>query len=145
MRAPENISELLLVYWPDVEQELARKVMLGSEEAPGLLDNCSLWSIGPININTMKTVVGWGLCSTLNSRPGILWPNLKRAGQRRGVAETRLVCGYFAAHAVLALQPMFAGEQSRWFLGSGVLADRGSVQNYSEVVGWMNKTRMTWG
>ena len=111
LRAPENISELLLVYWPDVEQELARKVMLGSEEAPGLLDNCSLWSIGPININTMKTVVGWGLCSTLNSRPGILWPNLKRQGSAGEWLGTRLVCGYFAAHAVLAPPANVLGEQ----------------------------------
>ncbi len=143
LRAPENISELLLVYWPDVEQELARKVMLGSEEAPGLLDNCSLWSIGPININTMKTVVGWGLCSTLNQA----WNFMAELEKGRAAQGEWLRPGWyadiFAAHAVLAPPANVLDEQSRWFR-IRVLADRGSVQNYSEVVGWMNKTRMTW-
>lgn len=142
-RAPESISELLLVYWPDVDEELAQKVLLGSEDIPGLLDNCSIWSIGPININNMKPVVGWGLCSSVS----LAWRFMEDLEKARASQGEWLVPGWhndvFSAHGVDAPPSSILAEQSRWFrikIGTGL----GSAKNYSEVVGWMNKSKMNW-
>ena len=52
--APE---EILLVRWPHVEQEWGRDVLRGTKELPGLLETLTIWTQGPMNMNTLQPAV----------------------------------------------------------------------------------------
>lgn len=143
LRAPECLSELLLVYWPDMDEKLAGKVLRGDGDIPGLLDNCSIWTQGPLNLNTMKPVVGWGFCGTLSQAEAFM-EDMEKTRQSQG---DWLKPGWhgevFAAFGIQQPPSTIAVEQSRWFRVR-VKASRGLARNFSETVGWINKTRMTW-
>ena len=73
LMAPE---EILLVRWPHVEQEWGRDVLRGTKELPGLLETLTIWTQGPMNMNTAVTPTTiWGktgmrICSPrTTSRP----------------------------------------------------------------------------
>lgn len=52
-----SVGELLLVRWRDMDEKSVRRVILGTRELPGLIDLLSLWSTGPMNINTLHPLL----------------------------------------------------------------------------------------
>lgn len=50
-------DELLLVRWEQVSPDQARDVLLGDDRLPGIIDLVSVWSGGPMNINTLHPVI----------------------------------------------------------------------------------------
>lgn len=142
-RAPESLAELTLVRWPDMDEELARNVLTGEDGLPGLLENCSVWAKGPININTMRTVVGWGLRSDYESAKGFM-AALEEAREAGG---ERLPAGWykdtFFTWGVPEPPSSAVNAGSRWYrVRSSVRA--GAAINKAEAVGWLTPTRLTW-
>lgn len=43
--------------WPHVEQEWGRDVLRGTKELPGLLETLTIWTQGPMNMNTLQPAV----------------------------------------------------------------------------------------
>lgn len=142
-RPPESLAELSLVYWPDIDEELAKKVLLGDSEEPGLLDNCSLWSRGPININSMRTIVGWGLADDLPGAIGLM-EDLEAARAARG---DELPSGWendvFAARGIVRPPSGVLNNNSRWYRVTATVR-QGAAKNGAETVGWITKTRANW-
>lgn len=143
LRAPESLGELALVYWPDVDEAMARNVLLGAPGLPGLAQNCSLWTSGPINLNTMRTVVGWGFCATMSKAESFM-ADFGRARANQGDwLKPSWHMDVFSAHSIDSPPARTVGSSSRWYRVR-VTAKLGSAQNRSEAVGWINKTQMTW-
>lgn len=142
-RPPESLEELTLVYWPEMDRELAEKVMLGDDEHEGLLENCSLWSHGPINVNSMTRTVGWGLADNFQTAISLMEEieaeRLKRGEELDQGWENDI----FAAKGVLRPPSGILGNSSRWYRTRSKLR-QGASWNILESVGWLNKTRMNW-
>ncbi|MDE5831684.1 MAG: general secretion pathway protein GspK [Desulfovibrio sp.] len=142
-RPPESLAELPLVYWPDVDEELAKKVLLGDSDGPGLLENCSLWSRGPINVNSITTVTGWGLADDLATARSFM-NELETA---RAALGDELPRGWendvFSARGLVRPPSSILSDQSRWFRIKATVR-QGAAKNSVESVGWITKTRMTW-
>ena len=60
-------QELWILHWPDISEELQSRVLLGNERIPGLLDLITVWSTGPMNINTLEPIVVGALPSDTNT------------------------------------------------------------------------------
>ena len=52
--APE---EILLVRWPNVEENWGYDVLHGTKDLPGLLEAITVWARGPMNINTLHPAI----------------------------------------------------------------------------------------
>lgn len=142
-RAPESLAEILLVYWPGEEADFTRRVLLGDAGKPGLLENCSVWSRGPMNLNTIRTVPGWGLASS--SQQGRLFmEDLEAARNAQG---EELKPGWhldiFSAYGISVPPPSILSTRSRWYRVR-IRTRQGAAVNSSELVGWISKTGLTW-
>lgn len=142
-RAPESYAELAMVYWPDVDAALARNTILGTADLPGLADSCSLWATGPINVNTMKTAVGWGFCDTLNQGQAFMRDFEKARAGRGDWLPSGWQNEIFAAHGIVSPPARIISDRSRWYRIRSRLK-MGLAQTSGEAVGWINKTQMTW-
>ena len=140
---PESVAELALVYWPDVEDTLAKKVLLGDSEMPGLAENCSLWSRGPININTILPVTGWGLSSNfqtaLSFMEAIVSERKNHGDKLPGGWENDI----FSARGVIRPPANILSSSSRWYR-TRTTVRTGAAKTGMESVGWFDKTHMNW-
>lgn len=142
-RPPESMSELLLLYWPSVNSELAQRVISGSEEIPGLADCCTLWSTGPLNINTVHPAVVYGFADNSSVASAFVENFLRmRANQ-----EEKLAPGWyrdiFASYGIALPSTLVMSEQSRWYRITSE-AGIGVRRLHSVAVGWITKSYMQW-
>lgn len=56
-RPPLGPEEFLLIRWPNMEPNLARRLILGTESLPGIIDLITIWAPGPVNINTASPFI----------------------------------------------------------------------------------------
>lgn len=142
-RPPESMAELLQISWPSVNRELARRVISGSGEIPGLTDCCTLWSTGPLNINTLQPAVIYGFVDNSAIASQFVDSFLR---QRADQGET-LIPGWYKAifeSYGIALPPaLVISEQSRWYR---VTSEAGiGVRRLRCVsIGWITKSYMQW-
>lgn len=142
-RPPENMAELLLIYWPSVERELAQRVIWGSGDMPGLADCCTLWSTGPLNINTLHPAVVYGFVDNYAIASEFVEGFLRlRANQGE-----RLTPGWYRAifesYGISLPSKQIMSEQSRWYR---ITSEAGiGVRRLRCVsVGWLTKSYMQW-
>lgn len=142
-RPPESLQELCLVYWPEVEPDLAEKVLMGEDELEGLLGNCSLWSLGPINVNSMTRAIGWGLADNFQTATGFMEAleaeRIKRGEQLSQGWENDI----FAMKGIIRPPSYILSSSSRWYRAR-IKLRHGASQTTLESVGWLNKTQMNW-
>lgn len=142
-RPPESLAELGLIYWPDVEEELAKKVLLGDSEKQGLAENCSLWSRGPLNINSIGTVTGWGLSSNFQTALALM-EDLEAERRRRG---DQLPPGWendiFSARGIIRPPANILSNFSRWYRVKSSVQN-GAAKTGMESVGWLDKSHINW-
>lgn len=142
-RPPESMEELLLLYWPDVDGELAQNVLLGTAEIPGLLENCSLWSRGPINLNTMGKVVGWGLAPDYDAAIAFMEDLEEERLQHGDLLPDGWHLEIFARHGRETPPSQILSDKSRWHRITTTVWT-GAAKNSSESVGWLDNTSFTW-
>ena len=143
LRPPESMAELLLLYWPGVSREMARRVVLGTDEVPGLKDCCTLWSMGPININTMHQAVVYGFVD--NSAIAHEFVNTfmrmrREHGERRPQGWYRAV---FESYGVSLPSSLVLSEQTRWYRVTSE-AGIGARRLRCVSIGWITKSYIQW-
>ncbi len=142
-RPPESPDELLLVYWPGVEPALARRVIAGGPDDPGLLDLVSIWSTGPMNINTLKTAVLAALPAAPLHAPAFASAVETARGAQGETLRNNWHRDIFAAWDVPIPGASVLSAASRWFR-IRVAAGQGASLLRMESVGWLTNTCMEW-
>lgn len=142
-RPPENMAELLLLYWPSVDSELAKRVISGTEDIPGLTDCCTLWSTGPLNINTVHPAVIYGFVDN----DAVASAFVETFMRMRANQEERLAPGWyrtiFESYGIALPSTLVMSEQSRWYRVTSE-AGIGVRRLRSVSVGWITKSYMQW-
>lgn len=138
-RPPESLEELLLIRWPEMEEDAVRTVLLGRDGLPGLLDICSIHSSGPINVNTMLPILTLSLVEDA-ARAEQLAGALGQAGREKHPGWYRDV---FAAFGIPDPPGDVFAEQSRW-VRVHVEAGQGAARLRLESVGWSTNSYVVW-
>lgn len=142
-RPPQSLDEFLLLHWPDVDPVWARQVLLGGAGLPGLLENLTLWSRGPMNINTLRPVV----LAALVTDPAQAKAFVDAIARYRDDPDNNLdedwYDGIFSAHSVARLPSDMLDIRSRWFRVH-LTARQGARENRLTAVGWVTNTYMNW-
>ncbi len=58
-----NPQELTLIHWKNIDEQIVKTVLYGGTQSKGLLDLVSVWTGGPMNINTLDPLIIEALCT----------------------------------------------------------------------------------
>lgn len=58
-----NPQELTLIHWNNIDEHIVKTVLYGGKQGKGLLDLVTVWSGGPMNINTLDPLIIEALCT----------------------------------------------------------------------------------
>lgn len=142
-RPPESMSELLLIHWPSVRRELARRVIEGSGDLPGLADCCTLWSTGPLNINTLQPAVVYGFVDNSAVASEFVDNFLRLRAHQGESSAPGWYRAVFESYGIALPSTLIMSEQSRW---RRVTSEAGTgVRRLRCVsIGWLTKSYMQW-
>ena len=140
MLAPE---EILLVRWPHVEQEWGRDVLRGTKELPGLLETLTIWTQGPMNMNTLQPAVLSALVrDERQARPFVNAVLHYRDNPDNDLGENWYK-DLLSAYDVPALPNGCLDVRSRWYR-LNLTARQGARKNTLTSVGWVTHEYVTW-
>lgn len=143
LRPLESLDELLLVYWPGVNASLAERVLTGGPAGPGLFDNVSIWTHGPMNVNTLKPDIAAALPQEMTQGANLALA-LEEARKAQG---DFLRAGWqqdvFYSLGLQAPASDVLNGYSRWFRVT-MEAGQGAGMLRMQSVGWLTNTYMEW-
>lgn len=138
-------DELLLVRWQHLTPRQARELIMGDDKLPGLIDLVSVWSTGPMNINTLQPII---LESLVPSREkGREFARLVQ--ERRSNPESLLEENWYREAALKSVQSSdefpFAclGVKSSWFRVS-LSVNAGAAQARCIAICRVSANRLQW-
>ena len=138
--APE---EILLVRWPHVEQEWGRDVLRGTKELPGLLETLTIWTQGPMNMNTLQPAVLSALVrDERQARPFVNAVQHYRDNPDNDLGENWYK-DLLSAYDVPALPNGCLDVRSRWYR-LNLTVQQGARKNTLTSVGWVTHEYVTW-
>lgn len=138
--APE---EILLVRWPHVEQEWGRDVLRGTKELPGLLETLTIWTQGPMNMNTLQPAVLSALVrDERQARPFVNAVLHYRDNPDNDLGENWYK-DLLSAYDVPALPNGCLDVRSRWYR-LNLTVRQGARKNTLTSVGWVTHEYVTW-
>ena len=138
--APE---EILLVRWPHVEQEWGRDVLRGTKELPGLLETLTIWTQGPMNMNTLQPAVLSALVrDERQARPFVNAVLHYRDNPDNDLGENWYK-ELLSAYDVPALPNGCLDVRSRWYR-LNLTVRQGARKNTLTSVGWVTHEYVTW-
>ena len=140
LMAPE---EILLVRWPHVEQEWGRDVLRGTKELPGLLETLTIWTQGPMNMNTLQPAVLSALVrDERQARPFVNAVLHYRSNPDNDLGENWYE-DLLSAYDVPALPSGCLDVRSRWYR-LNLTVQQGARKNTLTSVGWVTHEYVTW-
>ncbi len=142
-RPPESMAELLLIHWPSINHELARRVITGSGDIPGLADCCTLWSTGPLNINTLQPAVVYGFVDNSAVASEFVETFLRLRANQGEEAIPGWYRAVFESYGIALPSTLILSEQSRWRRVTSE-AGTGARRLRCVSVGWLTKSYMQW-
>lgn len=142
-RPPESLAELGLVYWPDMDEDLARKVLLGDVGFPGFADSVSVWSRGPLNIHALTRTVALGFSSDYQRARAFADELLSERAKRGDELPSGWENDVFANGGVIRPPANILSGDSRWRRLKATVR-QGAASATLESVGWLDKNRMNW-
>ena len=142
-RPPESMAELLLIHWPSINHELARRVITGSGDIPGLADCCTLWSTGPLNINTLQPAVVYGFVDNSAVASEFVDTFLRLRAHQGEEAIPGWYRAVFESYGIALPSKLILSEQSRWRRVTSE-AGTGARRLRCVSVGWLTKSYMQW-
>ena len=140
LQAPE---EILLVRWPHVEQEWGRDVLRGTETLPGLLETLTIWTQGPMNMNTLQpAVLGALVRDERQARPFVNAVLHYRDNPDNDLGENWYK-DLLSSYDVPALPNGCLDVRSRWYR-LNLTVRQGARRNTLTSVGWVTHEYVTW-
>ncbi len=138
--APE---EILLVRWPDVEEAWGLDVLRGTKDLPGLLETLTVWTRGPMNVNTLQpAVLGALVRDERQARPFV-----NAILHYRNNPDNELGANWyeelFSYYDVPELPNGCLDVQSRWYR-LNLTVRQGARGNTLTSVGWVTNQYVAW-
>lgn len=142
-RPPQAPEEILLVRWPHMEEAWARRVLGGTETLPGLLETLSVWTRGPMNVNTLRPEVLAALVRDERQARAFVSAILRYRNNPDNELGEKWYDDIFSSYDVPALPNGCLDVRSRWYR-LNLTVRQGARENRLTSVGWVTHEYVTW-
>lgn len=142
-RPPQAPEEILLVRWPHMEEAWARRVLGGTETLPGLLETLSVWTRGPMNVNTLRPEVLAALVRDERQARAFVSAILRYRNNPDNELGEKWYEDIFFSYDVPALPNGCLDVRSRWYR-LNLTVRQGARENRLTSVGWVTHEYVTW-
>lgn len=142
-RPPQAPEELLLVRWPNMEEAWARRVLGGTDTLPGLMQAVSVWTRGPMNVNTLRPEVLAALVRDERQAAAFVNAILRYRGNPDNDPGEGWYEDIFSSYDVPALPNGCLDVRSRWYR-LNLTVRQGARENRLTSVGWVTHEYVTW-
>lgn len=138
-------EELLLVYWPDVDEKWSRFVLKGEGNKPGLIALVTTLTQGPLNINTLVPSVLAAFVDDEHQAKAFVAAILAYRGNKDNVFSDnwyRDIASQYGAD-IAGLPKDCLDVRSRWYRVE-VTVQTGARKNMLTSIGWVTQEFITW-
>ena len=142
-RPPQAPEEILLVRWPHMEEAWARRVLEGTETLPGLLETLSVWTRGPMNVNTLRPEVLAALMRDERQARAFVSAILRYRDNPDNELKEKWYQDIFSSYDVPTLPNGCLDVRSRWYR-LNLTVRQGARENRLTAVGWATHEYVTW-
>lgn len=142
-RPPQAPEEILLVRWPHMEEAWARRVLEGTETLPGLLETLSVWTRGPMNVNTLRPEVLAALVRDERQARAFVSAILRYRDNPDNELKEKWYQDIFSSYDVPTLPNGCLDVRSRWYR-LNLTVRQGARKNRLTAVGWATHEYVTW-
>lgn len=142
-RPPQAPEEILLVRWPHMEEAWARRVLEGTETLPGLLETLSVWTRGPMNVNTLRPEVLAALVRDERQARAFVSAILRYRDNPDNELKEKWYQDIFSSYDVPTLPNGCLDVRSRWYR-LNLTVRQGARENRLTAVGWATHEYVTW-
>lgn len=138
-------EELLLVYWPDVDEKWSRTVLKGEGNKPGLIELVTTLSRGPLNINTVVPSVLAALVDDEHQAKAFVTAILTYRENRDNDFSDNWYSDIASRYGadVAGLPKDCLDVRSRWYRVE-VTVQTGARKNTLTSIGWVTQEYLTW-
>lgn len=140
LQAPE---EILLVRWPNMDEAWARNVLAGTASLPGLLETLTVWTRGPMNMNTLQAAVLGALVRDERQARAFVNAVLRYRNNPDNELGEQWYEDLLSSYDAPPLPNGCLDVRSRWYR-LNLTVRQGARKNTLTSVGWVTHEYMTW-